>query len=524
MRFRSFLLLACLFLFLFFFKTTPLLGKPKPAQVDLYVMGLCPFSAQLENTLALILQGKKTPIQINFYYIANETANGDINSFRGEIEVEEDMRQLVIQKYYPSQFWKYLQSRNTDSRTAWKIHAYWAGLSPAEIEKKVSEEGKALLRENIKKPNQLGIKNSPTLYINGQIYQGNRSLPALTLALSKNEKGEKIFTSLSLPDCFSDGDCASGLAARQAGSSATTSSRCVDRGTPKAKCEPLTIPLTVIIPKNDFPLDSRPMDILTREVPNLKPVVQRIVWDSPQAKEWLEKIPAQTLPLYVWGENFSLLDAVPALETYRMVQSLNEPSGKKIYWLSPEFVEPNFYLNRPHQPNQLDLFVMSQCPFGISAENQILPVARQNGIAVNIHYIITEQASNPSDPQSLTLSSLHGPAELEEDFRQVCVQKYFPDRFADYLLERAKNFQSSLWDQTATKVLGPESIQKIQECVASEGKTLLLQNSQLTKELSIHASPTVLWENQYRFNNLKELKQSIPAFSGIEIKEGGCGG
>lgn len=513
MHFRSFLLLTCLFLFLFFFKTTPLLGKPKPAQVDLYVMGLCPFSAQLENTLALILQEKKTPIRINFYYIANETANGDINSFRGEIEVEEDMRQLVIQKYYPNQFWKYLQSRNTDYRTAWKTHAFWAGLSPDRIEKKVKEEGKALLREAIKKPNQLGIKNSPTLYINGQLYQGNRSLPVLTLALSKNEKGEKVST--SLPDCFSDSDCV--------GSLATTSSRCVDGGTPKAKCEPLTIPLTAIILKNDFPLDSKPMDILTREVPNLKPVVQKIVWDSPEGKEWLEKIPASTLPLYVWGENFSLLDAVPALETYRMVQSLNAPDGKKIYWFSPAFVQPNFYLNRPRQPNQLDLFVMSQCPFGVWAENQILPVARQNGIAVNIHYIITEQTSNPSDPQAITLSSLHGPAELEEDFRQVCIQKYFPDRFPDYLLERAKNFQSSLWDQTASKILGPESIQKIQECAAGEGKTILLQNSQMTKEMNIHSSPTVLWENQYRFNDLKELKQSIPAFSGIEIKEGGCG-
>lgn len=513
MRFRSFLLLTCLFLFLFFFKTTPLLGKPKPAQVDLYVMGLCPFSAQLENTLALILQEKKTPVQINFYYIANETADGNMNSLRGAAEVEEDTRQLVIGKYYPNQLWKYLQSRNTDYRTEWKTHAYWAGLSPADIEKKASEEGKALLRENIKKSSELGIKNSPTLYINGRLYQGSRSLPALTLALSRNEKGEKI--AASLPDCFSDGDCA--------GLSATTSSRCVDGGTPKAKCAPLTIPLTAIIPKNDFPLDSRPMDILTQEVPNLKPAVQKIVWDSPEGKEWLEKIPARTLPLYVWGENFTLLDAVPALETYRMVQALNAPDGKKIYWLSPEFVEPNFYLNRPRQPNQLDLFVMSQCPFGAWAENQILPVARQNGIAVNIHYIITEQTPNPSDPQSAALSSLHGPSELEEDLRQVCVQKYFPDRFPDYLLERAKNFQSSLWDQTAAKILGQESIQKIQECVAGEAKAILLENSQLTKELNIHTSPTVLWENQYRFNNLKELKQNAAAFSGVEIKEGGCG-
>ena len=155
----------------------------------------------------------------------------------------------------------------------------------------------------------------------------------------------------------------------------------------------------------------------------------------------------------------------------------------------------------------------------------MIPIANQNGISLNLHYIIQEQTStsSPDGSSSVSLSSLHGPAELEEDLRQVCIQKYFPDRFLDYLLEHNKNFQSSLWDQTASQVLGDDSVGKIRTCVTSEAKELILQNAQLTQELNIHTSPTVLWENQYRFNNLKELKQNVAVFSGIEIKEGGCG-
>ena len=510
MRFLSFLFAV---IFSFSFSQTLFAKSPKEEllKIDLYVMGQCPFGTELENTLAMAREEIKRPIETHFYYIVNETPAGDFQSVHGPSEVEEDMRQLVIQKYHPQQFWKYLKSRNSDYRKPdWKPHAYWAGLSPQEIEKKIQEEGKTLLKENSQKARQMGIGISPTLFISGTLYQGNRSLPAIVRALSQNSKTDQQ----KLPECFSDADCVS--------PSPTESGRCVSAGTPKAKCESLTVLLKIITPTADFPLDPTPLQTFAQQVPNLKPVKQMIPWDSPEGKEWLKKIPVPALPLYVWGDTFALLEVIPTLQNHGVLKAQEVPDGRKVYWLSPDFVQPTFYQNRPPQLKHLDLFVMSQCPFGTLAENQILPIAHREGIQVEIHYIIDERPTNPSDPGSLTLGSLHGPAELEEDYRQVCVQKYFPDRHFAYLDERNKNFQSSFWDQSALKVLGEDSLVVIRNCVANEGKSLLLQKSQLTKELNIYTSPTVLWENRHRFNKLSELKKSVGIFSQIELKEGGC--
>ncbi|MBI1977054.1 MAG: hypothetical protein HYS56_06065, partial [Candidatus Omnitrophica bacterium] len=81
---RRFLLVSLSFIIgLSFFRPDLLLGKQKPVKVDLYVMGQCPFSAQLENTLLLIMKETKNPVQMNLFYIASETADGNFNSLRG---------------------------------------------------------------------------------------------------------------------------------------------------------------------------------------------------------------------------------------------------------------------------------------------------------------------------------------------------------------------------------------------------------------------------------------------------------
>lgn len=493
-------------------------GRFSPPQeavkIDFFVMSRDFLSVEVENTLAILKEETLIPITVNFYYVAQETPQGEFASRYGYDDIEEDMRQLVIQKYFPGQFWKYLRSRNSDYRNPeWKSHAYWTGLVPEEIDQKVQQEGKTLLRESIQKANQLKINSAPVLYLNGQLYQGNRSLPALAAALSKAVKKEAGIA-VSIPDCFSDADCID--------PSAKESGRCLQPGTLKASCEFLSISLKIIIPGGAFTHDPRPLQMFLQQSPNLKPAIQNIVWDSPEGKELLERFPGQDLPFYVWGENFGLLDIIPSLRNYQILQSRKETDGKEIYWFSSNFAPPRFYPNRPSQPNHLDLFVMSQCPFGTSAENQILPIARANGITVGLHYIIQEQLSNPSDPDSLTLISLHGSPELEENIRQVCAQKYFPDRHSDYILERNKNFQSTLWQDAASKTLGAESIALIESCSAQEGKTLLLERTRLAKDLGIHTSPTVLWENQHRFNKLEELKNSVAVFSSIEAKQGGC--
>jgi hypothetical protein len=70
---------------------------------------------------------------------------------------------------------------------------------------------------------------------------------------------------------------------------------------------------------------------------------------------------------------------------------------------------------RPERKRQLDLFVMSQCPYGAQAllsMKEVLGHFKGQRIAFNVHYIADSAAGG-------TFSSLHGQPEVEEDIRLV---------------------------------------------------------------------------------------------------------
>ncbi len=171
----------------------------------------------------------------------------------------------------------------------------------------------------------------------------------------------------------------------------------------------------------------------------------------------------------------------------------------------------------------MDLFVMSKCPFGIEAEQVIYPVAKKAGISLSIYYI-ANFSSNPNpaaNQKPYMLSSLHGETEIEEDMRQLCVKKYFPQKYFGYILARNKDINNSQWEKAAIETLGRDAEAIIRKCQNEEGKTLLEKNMLFAAELRIGASPTILWENQRRFENLKELKAGVEALKDIEIKASG---
>lgn len=178
--------------------------KPKGAvNIDLFAMSQCPYACHAENVFFMLSQRLKDKMRFNLYFIANEDEKGNILSLRGPLEVEEDMRQLVIFQFFPDKFWPYLASRNTDYASPdWRAHAYIAGIDLQQLQTLMDTKGKDLLRQNIKKANRLGINASPTIYINGEKYEASLSFPSVFLKLAKNLDDKKILA--SFPECFSD--------------------------------------------------------------------------------------------------------------------------------------------------------------------------------------------------------------------------------------------------------------------------------------------------------------------------------
>jgi len=153
---------------------------------------------------------------------------------------------------------------------------------------------------------------------------------------------------------------------------------------------------------------------------------------------------------------------------------------------------------RPEIKGKFDLFIMSQCPFGMQAVNMMKDVldAFGNEIDFDIHYIANEI-------DNLTFMSLHGPSEVDENIRQLCVKKYYKkgNKYLDYIWCRNKNIHDEDWEKCVTS--NGMSVSKIKKCVeGDEGKKLLSEDIKIAQELKIGASPTFLVNNKYFINGV----------------------
>jgi hypothetical protein len=165
-------------------------------------------------------------------------------------------------------------------------------------------------------------------------------------------------------------------------------------------------------------------------------------------------------------------------------------------------------VDRPIQKNKIDLFILL-------SDKQSAPVlemlkAFKNKMAKKfnliIHFLIFEDKEKG-------FISLGGLPEIEEAKRSVCIMKYYPDRFWDYLICRAKDAQSTWWD----KCSAPLKIarEKLTLCATQEEASNLLKESiKLTQELQVSDTPTILLDNQEVFGltaktTVEELKKII---------------
>ncbi len=153
---------------------------------------------------------------------------------------------------------------------------------------------------------------------------------------------------------------------------------------------------------------------------------------------------------------------------------------------------------RENVSKRLDLFVMSQCPYGTKALDAMKEVLTnfKDKINFNIHFIATETGAG-------TFDSLHGQGEVDEDIRELCAIKYYPEnyKYMDYIwcinTEIGKDAQNYKWETCA------KDFPKIKTCFnGDEGKQLLSENIKLSNELQIGASPTWMANNRYEFSGI----------------------
>ena len=161
------------------------------------------------------------------------------------------------------------------------------------------------------------------------------------------------------------------------------------------------------------------------------------------------------------------------------------------YLIFPHLTRTGVYREKEAQPGKLEIFVMSQCPFGVMAENRVIEAQKEGKVPEDQEIVLRYVVSY--DPQS-GFRSLHGPAEWEENIRQLLIAKYYPKKLWKYLEIRNQNYQSSRWDKAMEEAgINPKKIMKKFD---TEGVELLKAEAAYGEEFAVSASPTFVWEGK----------------------------
>jgi hypothetical protein len=171
---------------------TPTIQKTDKPNVKMFVMSYCPYGEQAENGLGPALQtiglGNVT-FEPHFVIYDNYQGGGPNYCFDNESlycsmhginEMREDIRQLVIWKYWPDKWWAYVNKVNAETSTGdieskWEGIATSVGLEPGKIKDYFDKEALTLLNAEAALNAKYSVRGSPTILINDMQYSGGRT-------------------------------------------------------------------------------------------------------------------------------------------------------------------------------------------------------------------------------------------------------------------------------------------------------------------------------------------------------------
>lgn len=135
----------------------------------------------------------------------------------------------------------------------------------------------------------------------------------------------------------------------------------------------------------------------------------------------------------------------------------------------------------------VELYVFTYCPYGTQSEKGIIPVAKLLGDKI--------------DFKIRQIGAMHGEYEKIEAQRQLCIEKLYPAKFLDYVLDFALDKEVGNCNGDATCVnplieklytkLGIDKA-KIESCMKTDGVTLYAAEEKNSGDNGVSGSPTLI--------------------------------
>lgn len=418
--------------------------------------------------LADTVKRRLAAADLKVYPLVEKNKDGGFSAKRGEPELAESVRLALLSKYYPGQLLSYLTARSmSPAADGWRDAALYAGVNPDGLEKRAAADGQTALAAVNERAASAGVAGT-VLLLDGKPYEGSQRLMPLYEAVNA-----------ALP------------AARRVPPPAGYKPR------PKAPPPGFWAALGAGQKKNDALVGA-----FDRYFEGIKPSVLDYAAGESAAKfPWLEFLPAYIIE--------ATPEAKRRLEGELKAGVFKETDGYLVY---EDRQGRGFFPARPARENTLELFVMSQCPFGVSAENSILEGEKDKalpaGTKLEIHFI---GDAKKKEGGGWEFSSLHGEPEWQENARQLFISRRFPDKFRAYLLERNRDIKSPDWEKAArTAGIDAAAVTAGFE----EAKDMLAEDFARTGALGVTSSPSFLLGGREFMAGLGELIRT-PGFEKV---------
>ena len=473
------------------------MGEPKEkVKVDFHIMSQCPFGVQVMNGVTPALKKLGKAIDFNVYFIGQEKEDGTLTSMHGDSEVKGNLLEICAMKADPVKALDLMACMNKEYRKIPENFESCAGeakMNAAKIKACADgEEGKKLLKESFEYSKSKQASGSPTIFVNGERYRGGRTETDFMRNFCNAFKTEKPQACNDIP-------------------------------------APKRVDLTVL---TDARCKNCVVDPIVNQMKNIFPglVEKKIDYGTEEGKKLYETIKdteAKLLPAFLFDKNVTedagfqqaarwMLD----VNDYKMLRvggkfdptaeicdnQIDDTGNGKID--CDDDTCKNNLVCRKEIKDRLDVFVMSQCPYGVKALDAMKEVLKAFGNKIDFHvnYIADETSDGG-------FRSLHGQSEVDENIRELCVMKYYPKnyKYMDYIWCRNQDIRSDDWKKCA---VGGIDAKKIEKCATSdEGKNLHRENIKIAKGLEIGASPTWLANNKFKFSGIaaEDIKRQFCA-------------
>ncbi|MCU0661129.1 MAG: hypothetical protein MUC50_02250 [Myxococcota bacterium] len=464
-----------------------------------HIMSKCPFGVKVVEAVLPVMEKMGDRVDLKIEYIGKEK-DGALTSMHGETEVQGNILQLCAKATGDQKQWlDFLKCQFTgDWRKipeGWEQCATTAKLDQAKMKACYEgEEGKTLLRASFKASEDARATGSPTIFLAGnEPYRGGRADTSFARALCQKMVEPKAPYCVQVP-------------------------------------APPKVPVTVIADKRctGRSCDSeRFLSFVQNTFEGAE--VKKLDWAEPDAQTLFGKTGQQYLPIAIFGKDIEKEEAGFNRLKRRLVKV--EGGEDYVYPLGREW-DPKAEVCddgvdntgdgkvdcddgtckekkvcRQETKNKVDLFVMSQCPYGVKTVDAMADVLKnfnKDSKLFNFELNFIGQEANGQ------LTSMHGQGEVDENIRQLCAQKHFAKgyKFMDYVFCRNKDYRNPEWEPCA-KESGVKA-DVIKKCFeGQEGKDLLAASFKKAGAVQASGSPTWLLNN--RFDMQGRTPESIKA-------------